>query len=101
MPFGKEAQAGLLKIVQWKSLKVLVYGEDQYGRCVADLYCNGLFVQVVYYSLPSLYGYDKTMLNKPVSCLYVGGNAKERSCLALLSLRQAHGSCKCNIIKLV
>ncbi|XP_020885193.1 staphylococcal-like nuclease CAN2 isoform X2 [Arabidopsis lyrata subsp. lyrata] len=45
MPFGKEAQQGLLKIVGRKSLKVLVYGEDQYGRCVADLYCNGIFVQ--------------------------------------------------------
>lgn len=46
MPFGKEAQEELLKIVQWKSLKVLVYGEDRYGRCVGDLYCNGVFVQV-------------------------------------------------------
>ncbi|CAA7028887.1 unnamed protein product [Microthlaspi erraticum] len=45
MPFGKEAQEELVKIVQWKSLKVLVYGEDQYGRCVGDLYCNGIFVQ--------------------------------------------------------
>ncbi|CAE6041217.1 unnamed protein product [Arabidopsis arenosa] len=45
MPFGKEAQQGLLKIVGRKSLKVLVYGEDQYGRCVGDLYCNGIFVQ--------------------------------------------------------
>ncbi|CAG7874079.1 hypothetical protein HID58_017242 [Brassica napus] len=45
MPFGKEAQEELLKIVQWKSLKVLVYGEDRYGRCVGDLYCNGVFVQ--------------------------------------------------------
>ncbi|XP_010505771.1 PREDICTED: staphylococcal-like nuclease CAN2 isoform X2 [Camelina sativa] len=45
MPFGKESQQGLLKIVQWKSLKVLVYGEDQYGRCLGDLYCNGIFVQ--------------------------------------------------------
>ncbi|CAH2058625.1 unnamed protein product [Thlaspi arvense] len=45
MPFGKEAQKELLKIVQWKSLKVLVYGEDQYGRCVGDIYCNGIFVQ--------------------------------------------------------
>ncbi|KAG2290021.1 hypothetical protein Bca52824_049625 [Brassica carinata] len=41
MPYGKEAQEELLKIVQWKSLKVLVYGEDRYGRCVGDLYCNG------------------------------------------------------------
>ncbi|KAJ0258663.1 Staphylococcal-like nuclease CAN2 [Hirschfeldia incana] len=45
MPFGKEAQEELLKIVQWKSLKVFVYGEDRYGRCVGDLYCNGVFVQ--------------------------------------------------------
>lgn len=47
MPFGKEAQEELVKIVQWKSLKVSVYGEDQYGRCVGDLYCNGTFVQVI------------------------------------------------------
>lgn len=52
MPFGKEAQEELLKIVQWKSLKVLVYGEDRYGRCVGDLYCNGVFVQVIISTLP-------------------------------------------------
>lgn len=52
MPFGKEAQEELLKIVQWKSLKVFVYGEDRYGRCVGDLYCNGVFVQVIISTLP-------------------------------------------------
>lgn len=45
MPFGKEAKAGLLRIVEGKSLRVLVYGEDQYGRCVGDIYCNNQFVQ--------------------------------------------------------
>ncbi|KAK7320568.1 hypothetical protein VNO77_30172 [Canavalia gladiata] len=45
MPFGKEAKAELIKIVQGKSLRVLVYGEDRYGRCVGDIYCNGIFVQ--------------------------------------------------------
>lgn len=45
MPYGKEAKAELTKIVQGKSLRVLVYGDDRYGRCVGDIYCNGIFVQ--------------------------------------------------------
>ncbi|KAL1307952.1 hypothetical protein HN51_049867 [Arachis hypogaea] len=45
MPYGKEAKNELTKIVQGKSLRVLVYGEDRYGRYVGDLYCNGVFVQ--------------------------------------------------------
>ncbi|TYI08341.1 hypothetical protein ES332_A10G292400v1 [Gossypium tomentosum] len=47
MPFGKEAKEELVKLVHGKCLRVLVYGEDQYGRCVADIYCNGIFVQEV------------------------------------------------------
>ncbi|KAM4104156.1 hypothetical protein ACJW30_06G135900 [Castanea mollissima] len=45
MPYGKEAKEELTKIVQGKCLRVLVYGEDHYGRCIADIYCNGKFVQ--------------------------------------------------------
>lgn len=45
MPYGKEAKEELTKIVQGKCLRVLVYGEDRYGRCVGDVYCNGIFVQ--------------------------------------------------------
>lgn len=45
MPYGKEAKNELTKIVQGKSLRILVYGEDRYGRCVGDIYCNGIFVQ--------------------------------------------------------
>ncbi|KAF3948240.1 hypothetical protein ACB098_06G135600 [Castanea mollissima] len=45
MPYGKEAKEELTKIVQGKCLRVLVYGEDRYGRCVGDIYCNGKFVQ--------------------------------------------------------
>ncbi|MFQ6666252.1 hypothetical protein Gotur_032679 [Gossypium turneri] len=47
MPFGKEAKQELAKLVHGKCLRVLVYGEDQYGRCVADIYCNGIFAQEV------------------------------------------------------
>lgn len=54
MPFGKEAKDELTKIVQGKSLRVLVYGEDRYGRSVGDIYCNGLFVQVSICSQSSL-----------------------------------------------
>jgi len=46
MPYGKEAKEALLKLVQGKSLKVYVYDEDRYGRCVGDIYCDGVFVQV-------------------------------------------------------
>ncbi|KAL3717943.1 hypothetical protein ACJRO7_003127 [Eucalyptus globulus] len=45
MPYGKEAKDELTKIVEGKRLRVLVYGEDQYGRSVGDIYCNGDFVQ--------------------------------------------------------
>uniref|UniRef100_A0A0D3DTK6 TNase-like domain-containing protein n=1 Tax=Brassica oleracea var. oleracea TaxID=109376 RepID=A0A0D3DTK6_BRAOL len=47
MPFGKESHDELLKMVEGKSLKVLVYTENRYGRCVGDIYCNGKFVQEV------------------------------------------------------
>ncbi|GAA0138570.1 hypothetical protein LIER_34954 [Lithospermum erythrorhizon] len=47
MPYGKEAKEELVKIVQGKNLKVLVFDEDRYGRCVGDIYCNGIFVQEV------------------------------------------------------
>ncbi|PKI31812.1 hypothetical protein CRG98_047815 [Punica granatum] len=45
MPHGKEATEELRSIVQGKMLTVLAYGQDQYGRCVGDVYCNGIFVQ--------------------------------------------------------
>ncbi|WRX19747.1 Staphylococcal nuclease (SNase-like) [Theobroma cacao] len=47
MPYGKEAKQELVKLVNGKCLRVLVYGEDRYGRCVADVYCNGIFVQEI------------------------------------------------------
>ncbi|KAK7372545.1 hypothetical protein VNO80_05927 [Phaseolus coccineus] len=47
MPYGKEAKAELVKLVQGKPLRVLVYGDDRYGRCVGDIYCNGIFVQEI------------------------------------------------------
>ncbi|CAK9323908.1 unnamed protein product [Citrullus colocynthis] len=45
MPYGKEAKQELTKLVEGKCLRVLVYGEDRYKRCVGDLYCNGKFIQ--------------------------------------------------------
>lgn len=46
MPYGKEAKEELKRLVEGKCLRVLVYGEDRYNRCVGDLYCNGKFIQV-------------------------------------------------------
>ncbi|PKA51873.1 putative 38.1 kDa protein [Apostasia shenzhenica] len=45
MPYGKEAKEELVKMIQGECLKILVYGEDKYGRCVGDVYCNGVFIQ--------------------------------------------------------
>ncbi|KAM7510013.1 hypothetical protein LguiB_008888 [Lonicera macranthoides] len=45
MPYGKEAKEELTKILQGKCLRVLVFDQDRYGRCVGDIYCNGIFVQ--------------------------------------------------------
>ncbi|OAY46341.1 staphylococcal-like nuclease CAN2 [Manihot esculenta] len=47
MPYGKEAQEELVKLIQGKCLRIFVYGEDRYGRCVGDVYCNGIFAQEV------------------------------------------------------
>lgn len=46
MPYGKEAKAELLKLVEGRCLRVFVYDEDRYGRSVGDVYSNGVFVQV-------------------------------------------------------
>ncbi|KAI3872568.1 hypothetical protein MKX03_015539 [Papaver bracteatum] len=47
MPYGLESKVGLTKLVQGKCLVVHVYGEDQYGRHVGDVYCNGKFAQEI------------------------------------------------------
>ncbi|KAI3508449.1 hypothetical protein L1887_23457 [Cichorium endivia] len=45
MPYGKEAKDELVKIIDGKCLKILIFDEDRYGRFVGDMYCNGVFVQ--------------------------------------------------------
>lgn len=47
MPYGQEAKQELVRLLEGKCLRVLVYGEDQFERTVADLHCNGIFVQVL------------------------------------------------------
>ncbi|KAI3958143.1 hypothetical protein MKW98_020785 [Papaver atlanticum] len=46
MPYGKEAKQELTNLVQGKCLAIGVYCEDQYGRLVGDIHCNGDFAQV-------------------------------------------------------
>ncbi|XP_073119077.1 staphylococcal-like nuclease CAN2 [Henckelia pumila] len=45
MDYGQRAKEELTNIVQGKCLRALVFGEDRYGRCVADVYCDGIFLQ--------------------------------------------------------
>lgn len=47
MPYGKEAREALLNLVEGKCLRILVYGEDCYGRTVGDIYTGDVFVQEV------------------------------------------------------
>ncbi|KAJ4775821.1 Ca(2+)-dependent nuclease family protein [Rhynchospora pubera] len=45
MPYGKEAKEELVKLIKGKKLKIYVYGDDRYGRCVGDVYCGRIFIQ--------------------------------------------------------
>ncbi|PPD81541.1 hypothetical protein GOBAR_DD21527 [Gossypium barbadense] len=80
MPYGKEAKEELVKLVGGKCLRVLVYGEDRYGRCVGDIYCNGKFVQEI-------------MLKKGLAWHYSAYD--QRIELATVSNQQILHSCTC------
>lgn len=45
MPYGEAAKQELLNMLQGKCLEIHVYGEDQYGHSVGDVYCHGVFIQ--------------------------------------------------------
>ncbi|GJW35501.1 staphylococcal-like nuclease CAN2 [Tanacetum coccineum] len=47
IPFGKEANDELVKMIDGKSLKNIIFREDRYGRFVGDIYCNDKFVHVI------------------------------------------------------
>ncbi|CAK9873685.1 unnamed protein product [Sphagnum jensenii] len=46
-PYGRQAQAVLLNLVEGHSLRLLVYLDDYFGRKIADVYCNNVFIQEV------------------------------------------------------
>ncbi|KAH0461929.1 hypothetical protein IEQ34_009504 [Dendrobium chrysotoxum] len=45
LPNQQEVLSLLVKMIQGKCLKIHVYDEDIYGRCVGDVYCNDIFIQ--------------------------------------------------------
>ncbi|GLT89130.1 hypothetical protein SLE2022_071280 [Rubroshorea leprosula] len=45
MEYGNEAKEELVKLVEGRCLRLLVYGQDEYRRFVCDVYCNDTFVQ--------------------------------------------------------
>ncbi|TVU51567.1 hypothetical protein EJB05_03002, partial [Eragrostis curvula] len=45
MPYGKESQNALVKLIGGRSVTIYVYGQDQFGRYVGDIYCDNVFVQ--------------------------------------------------------
>jgi len=46
MPNGKESKDALVKLIGGKSVTIYVYGQDQFGRYVGDIYCDNVFIQV-------------------------------------------------------
>ncbi|EOY09177.1 Staphylococcal nuclease (SNase-like) [Theobroma cacao] len=46
-PYGKKAKDELIKLMCGKKLRVFVNDIDLYGRYVANMYCDGIFVQEV------------------------------------------------------
>ncbi|KAK8575542.1 hypothetical protein V6N13_033217 [Hibiscus sabdariffa] len=69
MPCGKEAKEELVKLVQGKCVRVLVYGEDRLGRCVGDI--------IQQWQICS------------------GSNAEKGACMALLGLRPTRRTHNC------
>ncbi|KAJ3684124.1 hypothetical protein LUZ61_013288 [Rhynchospora tenuis] len=45
MEYGREARDELRKLVHGMCLTIQVYEKDRYGRLVADVYCNDIFIQ--------------------------------------------------------
>jgi endonuclease YncB( thermonuclease family) len=46
MEHGEEARNELVKLIAGKCVTINVYGTDQYGRYLGDIYCDGIFIQV-------------------------------------------------------
>jgi endonuclease YncB( thermonuclease family) len=44
-PYGQQSKATLNNLVQGHALLIHVYTQDQYGRLVGDVHCNGTFIQ--------------------------------------------------------
>ncbi|KAI3884502.1 hypothetical protein MKW92_028820 [Papaver armeniacum] len=59
MPYGKEAKQELTNLVQGKCLTNGVYCEDQYGRLVGDIHCNGNFAQKIMLQKGLAWHYEK------------------------------------------
>jgi endonuclease YncB( thermonuclease family) len=47
MAYGQEAKNALIDLIGGKSLKLVVYDKDPYGRLLADVYVCNHFVQVI------------------------------------------------------
>ncbi|KAJ1273757.1 hypothetical protein BS78_05G008500 [Paspalum vaginatum] len=45
MDNGKESKNALVKLIGRKRVTVYVYGQDQFGRYVGDIYCDNVFIQ--------------------------------------------------------
>ncbi|XP_051219534.1 uncharacterized protein [Lolium perenne] len=45
MEHGDEARNELVKLIGGKCITINVYGTDQYGRYLGDIYCDGIFIQ--------------------------------------------------------
>jgi endonuclease YncB( thermonuclease family) len=63
MEYGDESRNELVKLIGGKCVTINVYGTDQYGRYLGDIYCDGIFIQVRQKMLIRLTSFDLIFLN--------------------------------------
>jgi hypothetical protein len=90
MANGNESKNALVKLIGGKRVTIYVYGQDQFGRYVGDIYCDGVFIQVKHKLFSSshnlwLYCFSSYLYN--VFLEFTGENAEEWPCMAFQDLR--------------
>jgi endonuclease YncB( thermonuclease family) len=58
MANGNESKNALVKLIGGKRVTIYVYGQDQFGRYVGDIYCDDVFIQVKHKLLVAHITYD-------------------------------------------
>lgn len=89
MANGNESKNALVKLIGGKRVTIYVYGQDQFGRHVGDIYCGDVFIQVkrkIFSSSHKLLFYCFNSDASNVHLEFPGANAEEWSGMAFQDL---------------